>query len=289
MFKRSPNKREVDDDLPPAASAVAEGQAPQDAAAALRQIMPDPYFINTPASQMPRHLDLLHRVEVENIIIDFHRMPHSQLTELLICAYDDIDPGLLSKVCGTLAAAHIDIQTAFVFTIDKARLKSASKVLGKAERSIVLDTLFITEPFHRRTRALSAATIQELNKRLMQVIRGEETVGHLLARAHQRPYPPILMHEIAAFNTASGDRTIIKMRTQNVAGVLYRTTAALASLGLDIHIAQINTEGDSTNDVFFVTKTDGSVLSEAELLRLPPKLRSILQNLTVAPGETGTL
>ena len=92
--------------LPARSGSSASSARRCDASAIMRSIMPDLYFINTPSTQMERHLALLRGLKGEQtcaISLDFHNTSGT-LTQLTVCAYDDAQPGLLAKVCGVLAA-----------------------------------------------------------------------------------------------------------------------------------------------------------------------------------------
>jgi [protein-PII] uridylyltransferase len=250
-----------------------------DAPSVMRRIMPDLYFINTPSSQMERHLNLLRRVETTSPLLHCQRAAHGPYSEFTICAFDDAQPGLLSKVCGTLAAHRVSIHTAFVFTTQSHALHAALKEhFGEKEssRSIVLDTLFVSEPYGRSERAPSAALIARIKNDIALVLKGETTVASRLAKT-TRSRPAQQFFEIAATPDATGQFTIISLRTQSTVGLLYRVTAALAALELNINVAQINTENGETNDVFYVT-SKGEPLDEETRASLPQKLTSLLNN-----------
>lgn len=250
-----------------------------DAAGVMRRIMPDLYFINTPSSQMERHFGLLRSLQRDGeksdaISLDFHGTPGS-LTQLTICAYDDAEPGLLSKVCGALAAHRVSIHTAFVFTCGSHALDAALGRVVMAEeapRSIVLDTLFLSEPYAKRERALSAATISRVRLDITRVLRGETDVAALLART---PYTTVQNLEVTVTPDATGQMTLVTLRAPDIPGLLYRLTAALAALELNISVAQINTENGVSNDVFFVTR-HGCPLDEAACRDLPVRLTAKL-------------
>lgn len=258
----------------PSEAAASARSGGADAATIMRGIMPDLYFINTPATQMERHLALLRMLKSEGkkadtLTLDFHNAPGT-LTQLTVCAYDDANPGLLAKVCGALAAHRISIHTAFVFTAGSNALDAAlcrsTGANQAAQRGIVLDTLFLSEPYGRRGRALSAATTARVRADITRVLRGEVEPDSLLARTARPFIPPHL--EIAATPGASGQFTLVTVRAPDISGLLYRLTAALAALELNISVAQINTENGESNDVFYVTRR-GAPLNEAECRELP--------------------
>lgn len=250
--------------------------------AALRRIMPDLYFINASGAQRRSHLQLLARLSGEQLILDFQERPGTPLTELTICAYDDAEPGLLSKVCGTLAALRLNIQTAFIYTVQSpAANPSDDSESAPPHRWVVLDTLLLSEPYRGRTRALSRGTVQSVSDELTRILQGEVTVTQLLTQMHRRPYPPLHVHDIVA---TPGHPTGLTLRAEDHPGVLYRTTVGLASLGLNIQVAQINTNLGIVDDIFFVTGVNGEPLSATATQEIAPQLRAMLQSSN-APVE----
>lgn len=255
---------------------------------ALRHVMPDLYFINASAAQRRLHLQLLSRLAGEQLILDFQERPGTPLTELTICAYDDAEPGLLSKVCGTLAALLLNIQTAFIYTVQAPATEAqpANDVAAASDnRWIVLDTLLLSEPYRGRTRALSNSTIQRVRDELTRILQGQMTVAQLLTRMHRRPYPPLHVYDISTTPSTPPAPAVITLRAEDHPGVLYRTTVGLAALELNIKVAQINTAGGIVDDIFFVTKVQDQPLSATETDEIAPQLRAILQ-ASNAPTES---
>jgi len=250
---------------------LAPGVGPSDAAitAFFRQLLPDFYFVNTPLSRMRRHLELLERLSTERVIVDFHRPPGAQFSELTLCAYDAAEPGLLSKVAGTLTALKINVHTAWIHTL-------ADPLKPKGGDDVVLDTLILSEPYFGRTRPLSQRTQANIRQKLKAVLDGTTTVHQLLAWRTRKPYQPLRVYELHAAD-APGNCTLIKLRAADDNGVLYRVTRALAELDLNIAHAQINTFEKAVDDVFFVRNTRG-MLTHEEAESALSRLRAILQS-----------
>ena len=257
-----------------------------EASSHLRRVVPDLYFVNTPAPHMVRHWKLLRNLPQENIALDFHRHNGARLTNLTICAIDGTEPGLLSKVCGTLSAFNIDVKSALIYTArgeDLAQELSVSNIEYSnndfdASHGIVLDTLVLSEAYRGRERALSESTQKQVQTEIKRVLRGEQTVYRLLSRRRNRSYTPILLHDLAVSPDDNGG-AIIKLRAQDSVGILYRTTTAISSLNLNIRIAQINTHDGMTDDLFFVSNANSEPLDKSECDRLAARLRTLLQRL----------
>ena len=231
--------------------------------------MPDFYFVNTPLSRMRRHLNFLERLAAENIIVDFQRPAGAHYTELTLCAYDDAEPGLLSKVAGTLFAQKINVHTAWIHTL-------ADPTTAGSKRRVVLDTLILSEPYLGRTRPLSTKTQLRISEKLRSVLDGSTTLSQALGSKALKLHASLAVYELTS-SEGPGEWTLIKLRASDNNGVLYRITHAIATLELDIAHAQINTFERAVDDVFFVSGKDGK-LSADEAQAKASRLKALLQN-----------
>lgn len=314
LRKQQPCKQQpssVSDDITNNSAMSSDAMSDSQITALLRRIMPDLYFINTPAAQRKRHLRLLAALRQNDVVLDFHRQSGARLTELTLCAHDDAEPGLLSKVCGALAALRIDVRTAFIYTVrDDGRLSRVlhNDVDGNAPpdardrnitstngddagtatdtrradaRWIALDTLLLSEPYRGHDRALSDKTVRQVRETLTEVVQGRKTVAQLLARSRRQAYAPVDIHELSVTKRTIGqplqECAAITLRAADSAGLLSHTAAALSEMGLDIRVAQINTADGVADDIFFVTGAHGQTLSETAIEEIAPRLRAILE------------
>ncbi|MBW3574174.1 MAG: [protein-PII] uridylyltransferase [Actinobacteria bacterium] len=79
-------------------------------------------------------------------------------------------------------------------------------------------------------------------------------------------------------NSASGSSTVVEVRAPDRIGVLYRVTAALAELDLDIRLAKVATLGSEVIDTFYVTTSEGAkVVDRADVGELE---RAVAHSLT---------
>ena len=237
-----------------------------------RRVLPDFYFVNAPLSRMRRHLALIRELPTRPVIVDFHRPAGANFTELTLCAHDDAQPGLLSKVAGTLAALKINVHTAWIHTLRDPHQ-------SENERRVVLDTLILSEPYFGRNRPLFAKTQNRVSETLTEVLSGQ-SVQKLMARALRRPHGTLCVSDLSATPTSDG-LTLIKLRATDDNGVLYRITRALAVLDLDVAHAQINTFESEIDDVFFVRNLQGEALSEVETAHVLERLVDVLRDDTL--------
>lgn len=251
---------------------------------ALRRVMPEMYWVNTPQSRMERHLEVLARIgrgecqtDGPGCVFDFTAQPGTPLTELTFCSYDDAEPGLLAKLCGTMAGLNLRIHTAFIYTLhDEDGFFGA-----QAQRPIALDTFLLSQSYFGHDRVLTAKTKKSLSDELARVLRGENTVAYLLARRHRRPLTPLNIYDIALDNRGLNGLTRLSLHAEDSRGVLYRTTAALAQMGFHIRAAHISTRDDDADDIFLITNREGQALPLAMHATVIAELRSLLQESVI--------
>ena len=242
------------------------------AAESLRGLLPDFYFVNTSAAQMEHHHALLARLPQEGRLIEFLRQPRALLTELSLCAYDDARPGLLAKLCGTLMALGVNVQTASVFTIRDP---------AQPEAGIVLDTLLLSEPYRGHERRLRGDKEDEIREALAQVLDRHLPVTYLLSRMPLRPRWPMRVHEVEAEVAPLPEQIALTMRVSRHSMAVFRMAAAIAALDLNTQTAQIHLAGDGVHGLFFVTGPAQCTQALASELRtalqtnaMPPALAS---------------
>jgi [protein-PII] uridylyltransferase len=211
--------------------------------------LPAAYVINTPLPIIAHDLTMLDRVGQERVIIDFDHPPRTDYTEMTVCAFDDPQPGLLSRVCGTLYANDVDIQHARVYTMG-------------ADRPVVLDTLRLRRDRH----PLTARQTQRLEEQLRLVLTGQRRVEDLIEQAGKPVSRRVNVERIEFGNSLSDEHTVIQVVAEDCQGLLFLITDALAGLGLDIHSAKISSWAAKAEDAFYVTlRPGGRKVPDSEL------------------------
>lgn len=239
-----------------------------------RRLLPDFYFVNTPLSRMRRHFSIMERLPREPVILDFFRPSGAQATTLTLCAHDDAQPGLLSKVVGTLTALKINVHTAWIHTLSDPHAPQSG-------RRVILDTLILSESKFGRSRPLTPTTQDEVIAAFRPIFGAPDAEMPLLSRALRLTRAPLVIHDLSASPAAQG-LTLLTLSTADATGVLFRATRALAALHLDVAHAQVNTSDNAVDDVFFVARADGTALTSEEYAPLIAQLRHLLQS-EIAP------
>lgn len=271
-------------------SAASDGLAASAGSAAsaiLRRVLPAIYFVNTPEARSQRHLELLGRLAPSGSpLLDFHSVSGAPLTECTLCAFDESAPGLLAKLCGTVAALDLSIHTAFIYTLrlgppsgnsaeQAGRLTLAPSERAEVGRAVALNTFLMSESYFGHDRALTSKTQGKLQSELRRVLSGQSSVSALLARS-RRSFAPLQIHELVVKNLAHEEQTRILLRAGDSFGVLFRATSALAWLDLDINAAQVSTREEAADDLFFVTRQNAK-LPDEDLASTQASLRALLQ------------
>ncbi len=241
--------------------------------------LPASYVLNTPLPTVATHLKFLDQLPQEKLIVDFYQNPRDPFTEMTIISYDEPQPGLLSKICGVVYAAGAEIYMAQVFTLRGSGLGSGvagleSGVSGAGDedgaannglpdasdpkpetqnptsRDIVLDRLHVA----REGRPLSSAQSARLAASLREVLLGQKSVEDVLRAAGKAPASGLSPLKISVRNDLSDEHSVLTLVNDNVPGLLFNITRALATLRLDIHSAKITTWAGRAEDAFYVTR-----------------------------------
>jgi [protein-PII] uridylyltransferase len=169
-------------------------------------------------------------------------------TAWVLTVVADDRPFLFASIAATLSG--------FGFNILKAEAFSNA-------HSKVIDTFTFADPL--RSLDLNPEEAGRLTRTVLKAIRGEVSVGELLAR---RPRVKPDMHALAAAratfdNEASPSATLVQLVTQDRPGLLYDIASLISKRGGNIEVVLVDTEAKKAIDVFYVTK-DGVKLGDQE-------------------------
>jgi [protein-PII] uridylyltransferase len=220
--------------------------------------MPATYLLNTSLEEITLHIGLVRRARQGEPMLDFHEERNSTFTEVTLCALDDPEPGLLSKIAGVLYAADIEVHSAQVFTRTSP---------SGAER-IAIDRLFVDF----RGRPLTPGKRGELATNLQAVLTGKMQVADLLAKRRKPAEIGGPIEHLNLRNDLSDTYTVIEVAFSDERAMLYRASGALSALRWDIHSARVSSFKGRTVGSFYVT--GAKALNDAEarraILRIMP-------------------
>ena len=250
-----------------AAALLREDSHPESAREAFAGL-PDRYFAEQEAANIAAHVRLMRERKGPCALAVTHS-DRGTFSEMVLAAADQ--PGLLSKVTGTLFANRIDILDAAIYSRDPG---TRGREHGEA-----LDV------FRIRKEPDGAVTeehrIESIRRDLVAVLSGQTTVESLVAkRTHalpifERAKPKVPSTDVNVDNDASRAFTIVEVFTEDKPGVLYTITHTLAAQGLDIHRSRVGVAADRVADIFYVrdeatgekVEDDGRIAALAEALK----------------------
>jgi [protein-PII] uridylyltransferase len=171
-------------------------------------------------------------------------------------------PGLLAAVTGVFALHGLDVRSA--------------DVSGEGDFAV---ELFVVEPSRSRWPDWKLVA-DEIDATLRGTLPLEDRLAQQ-ARAYAddrrastaRP----IATEVTIVDAASTTSTVVEIRTADAVGLLYRITAALFSLDLDVVAARVSTFGHEVVDAFYVRER-----STGEKVRDPQRIRRIESEATRA-------
>jgi [protein-PII] uridylyltransferase len=183
-------------------------------------------------------------------------------SEYTVITYNDLTPGIFSKIAGVMAAKGLQILDAQIMT---------------RPDGIVVDTFHVTDPDYRG--APPADRPASIAETIEHVLNNAETVENLVARsgrpASLRQLPANRQPtEVRIDNETSDGYTIIDVFADDRQGLLYVMTHAMFQLGLSVHASRISTRLDQVADVFYVTDQMGGKIED------PARLEAIRIRIT---------
>ena len=186
---------------------------------------------------------------------DAHHRELAAAGDVAVEAHDDTitvvapdRPGLFSRVAGVLAIAGLEVRAADAASIDDM----AVEVFHVSSRFGAVIAWERVEPL------LHAA----LSGRLAIEARLAERVRAYAPQASRPDLPP---PAVRFDDAASASATVVEVHARDRIGVLYRITRAFAEFDLDVRTAKVQTLGELIVDAFYVTHTDGSLVTDAEV------------------------
>jgi [protein-PII] uridylyltransferase len=171
-----------------------------------------------------------------------------------ITVIDQDRPGLFSKVAGVLALNGLDVLAAAAYSDDDGAALCSFRQESSFAEPINWDK---GQTVERRALAGHLAIRARLADRA-------RTYGRRRAQqAH--PWAPF-DNKFFVDNEASAGATVLEVRAHDAVGLLYRITATMAELDLDIRSAKVQTLGDHVVDAFYVRDSAGrKITDEAHL------------------------
>jgi len=216
------------------------GRVPTEAVIAHLEELPPSYIARTPADVIGDHILLVERAGGHTAVEHTQR---GDLDEITIVASDR--PGILSALTGMLAAHRVSILGGAIHT----------KASGYA-----IDVLSVS-----RTDEV-VSSWDTVCADIAKALDGELPVDEraIFGRGGGTAVATHIPTIVYVDNGSSNRFTKVEVNAADRVGILYAIAKTMASLELDIHLAQVETLGTTTVDTFFLRRADGSRLESVE-------------------------
>ena len=227
--------------------------------------LPQRYVQTRLPEQIRTHLEMSSRLEVQPAQLSLRKTRH--LFELALIAKDR--PMLFADIAGTLSALGMNIVKAEAFANDAG---------------IVVDSFLFADAFG--TLELNPSEFGRFTQKVMDAVTKRTSVDGLMrARRHLHMAPVKIRVEtrISFDDTASSASTVMQVVAQDGPGLLRTIASVIATLGCDIRVALIDTEGELAVDVFYLTESKRP-LDDALKSRLAEELGAAIETLRPAPA-----
>jgi [protein-PII] uridylyltransferase len=225
--------------------------------------LPQRYVQTCLPEQIRAHLEMSSRLDQYPAQLSLRKTRH--LFELALIAKDR--PMLFADIAGTLSALGMNIVKAEAFANDAG---------------VVVDSFLFADSFG--TLELNPSEFGRFTQKVMDAVTKRTSVDGLMrARRHLHMAPVKMRVEtrISFDDTASSASTVMQVVAQDGPGLLRTIASVIATLGCDIRVALIDTEGELAVDVFYLTESNRP-LEDALKARLADELTLSIQTLRPA-------
>ncbi len=232
------------------------------------QNMETRYLLITPPEKIMNHLHMINRLNMdseEKVLIDVTL--DKGMAAFTVYTYDDVTPGLFSKIAGVLAAAGYNILDVQIYTTKKG---------------IVVDTFHARDPYPEGVSSqLRQVTVR---KHICEVLTGTTTVESLFEKyANKLPRKKTItltsQTQVEIDNESSDDFTIIDVFAADKQGLLYIITKTIFELGLAVYSSKIATHVEQIVDVFYVKDLNGKKITEPDrVTEIKQRLREAIED-----------
>ena len=224
------------------------------------------YWTSFDADGYARHAQLCreHYLSGDLLTVGLTPDPKRNATEVIIITADDA--GLFSRIAGGVAAMGAYIVDARITT---------------RKDGLTLDVLWIQN--EDKKAITNPQELKALRKGLKDALTGMLDIDEATERRFLQT--PSRFRRIQAparvfvSNKASNTHTVVEINGKDAPGLLYKVTARMAEMGLQIQTASVSTYGDRVVDVFYVKDGFGlKISSEARREKLQQELLEVLKD-----------
>lgn len=198
--------------------------------------LPADYLMNFSPVQLTNHIRYHQKLKEQDVLVFAEN--RESYWSILIMTHDQ--PGLLSRICGTLALHNLKVLAAQIFTWPDGT------VVDELHVSSIVDELYEDHDWRAFENDLKLAVdrLVGLDHRLSLKL---PPMGQPTTYSVSR-----FTAKVVIDNKASDSYTIIEVFTDDRIGLLYDITKTLSDFGINIYRAKIGSRADQIVDVFYV-------------------------------------
>ncbi len=182
----------------------------------------------------------------------------------------DDRPGLLAMIAASIAAAHVEVIAAQIYSF-----------VDEQGRPRALDLFWVNAGERIRTgKTLAARFEQNLLRLLGRELDASELVTKLPDQGRWASrVTPAVATTVSIDNRGATRETVLEVITRDRPGLLFELASTIQRAGLVISLAKINTEGHQVADVFYVTEPGGGKVTD------PLRLAQLEDTIRLAVGS----
>lgn len=224
---------------------------------------PERYIIHTPLKRMVEHFHLLKRARENGLAFSYIHNTDGGFTEVTMIKREHL--GDLSKAVGILSSHRLNVISAWVFP---------------RKDGFSLDIVQVSDPHFRPV--TDGGLWRKIEEEMEEVFKDKIDLEELIRSRKgvylsKREKVVRVKTKVALDNNISDKYSVIEIKAQDKLGLLYFITRSLSILGINIHMARITTEGNRAVDAFYVTKADGTKLTDREFISILKVLREAIE------------
>jgi len=182
----------------------------------------------------------------------------------------DDRPGLLAHIAASIAAAHVEVIAAQIYSF-----------VDEQGRPRALDLFWVNAGDRVRTGATLTARFEQ---NLVRLLNGELDATTLITKLPDQGrwasrVTPAVATTVSIDNRGASRETVLEVITRDRPGLLFELASTIQRAGLVISLAKINTEGHQVADVFYVTEPSGGKVTD------PLRLAQLEDTIRAAVGS----
>ena len=239
--------------------------------------LPASYLAELPVETIEEHLHRIANLKDQAIEVVPTFQPTTNTTTYTVIANEQTSKAIFSKIAGGLAAHHLDVLSAGIYTL------ADGTVIDQFE---VRDPHYFGDP--------SSDRVKKVANTIRNILLGELTVQDALYATRSSVFTAKVGVQapvdtrVTIDNSISEASSVIDVFTNNRRGLLFTLAQGIARLGLSVKYAKIATYEDEAADVFYVQDLEGRKIESIERIKqIQSSLKSDVQHLADNPRSMG--